>query len=168
MSVAITVHVFVSFRTPSRLHGQRRCQTRARTLDHRTGGDYASLLGSWGCSRRMNTSAAGTEQSGRGQRSGLEYGLPLQVSNIFTLAGDGIREQGVSCDAAEGDTTELTGMSDQSMELEETLGMGWLMKHHKGCSKHTRACIRLDICSTYHFQLLKNLEAHTFLSIDVS
>jgi len=102
------------------------------------------------------------------RRSGLEYGLPLQVLEIFTLeADDGIREQVVSCDAAEGDTAGGTGMLDRDTGLEETLGTGWLMKRHASCSKHTRAYTRLDICLMCRFRR-KSRAARTFLSTDVS
>jgi hypothetical protein len=117
----------------------------------------------------MNTSAAGREQLGQGRRSGLECGLPLQVLEIFTLAADdGIQVQVVSYYAAEGDTTGGTEMPDRDMGLEETLGMGWLMKRREGCSKHIPTCTLLGICSTCHSLPLKSLEVRMSLSNDVS
>ena len=114
------------------------------------------------------TSAAGTEQSGQRRRSGLEYGLPLQVSNIFTLAGDDIRLQVVSCDAAEGGTTGEMGTLGRDMGLVETLEMGWLTKHHKDYSKHISTYNLLGICLKCHFLPMKSQEAHKSLSSDDS
>jgi hypothetical protein len=81
---------------------------------------------------------------------------------------DGIREQAVSCDAAEGDTTEGMGKLGQSMDLGEMQGMESLMKHHKDCLIHKQAYTRLGRCWMCRFLLQKSLAVRMFLSNDVS